>query len=69
MKKDCFSTVYQCNIAFTVVHVQVCIKSFSFIVFLFMPARIAAYSKRVFVLPVGLYEGNYNCTPNTDNYV
>ena len=50
--------VHQYNIAFSVVHVQVCIKSFAFVIislYFFLPARVAANSKK-FVLPVGLYE-------------
>ena len=55
----CFSTrVHQYNIAFSVVHVQICFKSILFI-FTFISCRQG-------VPPVGLYENN-NCTPNSND--
>ena len=56
--------VRQCNIAFSVVHVQV-IYNISFV-----PARVAANSiKRICASVWFVWMENNNCTPNPNNYV
>ena len=65
--------VHQYNIAFSVVHVQVCIKSFAFVIislYFFLPARVAANSiKRICASGWFVRMKNNNCTLNTNNYV
>ena len=55
----------QCNIAISVVHVQLFHKYF-YLLLKFLPAaRVVANSTRVFVFPVGLYE--WKTTPNDNS--
>ena len=57
---------FQCNIAFSVVHVDVCFNFFNFIAGLFLSFRPGQRSLFVFLM------GNNNCTArivNTNNYV
>ena len=63
------ANVHRCNIAFSVVHVQVCFKSYLSII-LFGGHQDAANSISTVMLPVGLYVlENNNCTSNTNSYV
>ena len=65
------TTVHQCNIAFSVVRVQVCFKSYlRFYYISFLPARVAASSIKRICAP-GWFVGTENSkgSPDTNNYV
>ena len=64
--------VHQCNIAFSVVHVQVCFKSFFLFMILYfsLPARVAANSiKRICTSGWFVRMESNNYTPSTNNYM
>ena len=64
------SDAYQRNIAFSVVHVQVCFESFSFINYYisFLQTGVAAYPiKHICTSGWFVPTENNNCTPNTNN--
>ena len=53
------ANVHQCNIAFSAVHAQVCLKSFfNYLLFISLSCRPGQQPVQLslFVLPVGLYE-------------